>query len=82
MTEIGSLSMKPNFEKMSRQELRDYVRTHRDDLEALDALVNRRNPDSERIIFQPPKTKEEEQEQFELFKRIVDEKTRKKEAGS
>ena len=74
--------MKPNFEKMSRQELRDYVRTHRDDLEALDALVNRRNPDSERIIFQPPKTKEEEQEQFELFKRIVDEKTRKKEAGS
>ena len=72
--------MKPNFEKMSRQELRDYVRTHRDDLEALDALVNRRNPDSERIIFQPPKTKEEEQEQFELFKQIVEEKNRKKEA--
>lgn len=74
--------MKPNFEQMSRQELRDYVRTHRDDLEALDALVNRRNPDSQRIIFHPAKNKEEEQEQVELFKRIVEEKTRKKEAES
>lgn len=74
--------MKPNFEKMSRQELRDYVRTHRDDLEALNALVNRRNPNSERIIFYPPKTKQEEQEQFELFNRLVEEKTRKKEAES
>lgn len=74
--------MKPNFKEMSRQELRDYVRTHRDDLEALDALVNRRNPDSQRIIFHPPKNKEEEQEQVELFNRIVEEKTRKKETES
>lgn len=74
--------MKPIFEKMSRQELRDYVLAHRDDLEALDALVNRRKPESERIVFAPPKTKEEEQEQFELFKRIIDEKTRKKDSHS
>lgn len=74
--------MKPNFKEMSRQELRDYVRTHRDDLEALDALVNRRNPDSQRIIFHPPKNKKEEQEQVELFNRIVEEKTRKKETES
>jgi len=74
--------MKPIFEKMSREELRDYVLAHRDDLEALDALVNRQKPDSERIVFHPPKTKEEEQEQFELFKQIVDEKTRKKDSDS
>jgi len=74
--------MKPQFEQMTRKELRDYVRVHRDDLEALDALVNRRKPDSETIMFHPPKNKEEEQEQFELFKRIVDEKTRKKTAES
>jgi hypothetical protein len=42
--------------------------------------VNPRSPDSKAIIFHPPKNKEEEQEQFELFKRIVDEKTRKKTA--
>ncbi|MCL1470437.1 DUF6887 family protein [Argonema antarcticum] len=74
--------MKPQFEQMTRKELREYVLTHRDDLEALDALVNRRSPDSKAIMFHPPKTKEEEQEQFELFKRIVDEKTRKKTADS
>lgn len=74
--------MKPQFEQMTRKELRDYVRVHRDDLEALDALVNRRSPDAETIMFQPPKNKEEEQEQFELFKRIVDEKTRNKMAES
>jgi predicted AAA+ superfamily ATPase len=80
--EIGSLSMKPQFEQMTRKELRDYVRVHRDDLEALDALVNRRSPDAEVIMFHPPKNKEEEQEQLKLFKRIVDEKTRNKTAES
>ncbi|XWK90550.1 MAG: hypothetical protein U7127_11005 [Phormidium sp.] len=73
--------MKPNFEKMSRKELREYAIAHRgdDDIdEVLNILYSRRSPDSETIVFHPPKTKEEEQEQFELFKRIVDEKTRKK----
>ncbi|MFB2917552.1 MULTISPECIES: DUF6887 family protein [Aerosakkonema] len=77
--------MKPNFEKRSRKELREYAIAHRCDEdidEVLNILYTRRSPDSEAIWFHPPKTKEEEQEQFELFKRIVDEKTRKKEAES
>lgn len=77
--------MKPNFEAMTNAELKAYALAHRggdDDLEALRVLFSRRKPDSERIIFYPPKTKQEEQEQFELFKRIVEEKTRKTEAES
>lgn len=73
--------MKPNFEAMTNAELKAYALANRggdDDLEALRVLFNRRKPDSETIVFHPPKTKEEEQEQFELFKRIIDEKTRKK----
>lgn len=77
--------MKPNFEAMTNAELKAYALTHRggdDDLEALRVLFNRRKPDAETILFHPPKNKEEEQEQFELFKRIVDEKTRKKTSES
>jgi hypothetical protein len=77
--------MKPNFEAMTNAELKAYALAHRggdDDLEALRVLVSRRKPDAEAIIFHPPKNKEEEQEQLKLFKRIVDEKTRKKTAES
>ncbi|KAB8316640.1 hypothetical protein SD81_026095 [Tolypothrix campylonemoides VB511288] len=66
--------MKPDFEKMSRKELRAYVLANREDIEALEFLFSRRTPDKEAIWFHPPKTKQEEQEQFELFKRIVEEK--------
>lgn len=65
--------MKPNFEKMSRKELRAYILTHREDMEALEFMYSRRSPDSEAVWFHPPKTKEEEQEQFELFMRMADE---------
>ncbi|MCL1468577.1 DUF6887 family protein [Argonema galeatum] len=77
--------MKPNFEAMTNAELKAYALAHRggdDDLEALRVLFSRRKPDAETIIFHPPKTKEEEEEQFELFKRIVDEKTGNKTADS
>lgn len=43
--------MKPNFKEMSAKELRTYILAHRDDLEALDALVSRRTPDSEATIY-------------------------------
>ena len=66
--------MKPDFAKMSKPELRAYVLAHRDDLDALDALYHRRTPDSEAVWFHPPKTQEEEQQQFELFKRLISEK--------
>jgi hypothetical protein len=66
--------MKPDFEAMSKAELRAYVLSHRDDLEALDALVSRRSPDSEAVWFHPPTTPEEEQQQFELFKQMVNDR--------
>lgn len=66
--------MKPNFDEMSKAELKAYVLTHREDDEAIRALFRRRSPDSEAIVFHPPKTKEEEEKQFELFKQIVEKK--------
>lgn len=49
--ELGGLSMKPNFKKMSKKELTAYVLENREDMEALDALVDRRTPDSEATIY-------------------------------
>ena len=43
--------MKANFEKMSKKELTAYVLANREDMEALDALVSRRSPDSEATIY-------------------------------
>ena len=43
--------MKPSFETMTRQELKSYVLTHRDDKEALDLLMSRRSPDSEAVWY-------------------------------
>lgn len=75
--------MKPNFEAMTNAELRAYALEHRDeDIEALRVLFSRRKPDSQKAISHPPKTKQEEQEQFELFKRIVEEKEGQKNSES
>jgi hypothetical protein len=46
--------MKPDFEKMSTAELRSYVLSHRDNIDALDALVSRRTPDSEATWYPAP----------------------------
>ncbi|MGA9378750.1 MAG: hypothetical protein WBV73_08275 [Phormidium sp.] len=43
--------MKPNFEKMSKAELKAYILAHRDDDEAIHALFSRRTPDSEATIY-------------------------------
>ena len=37
---------KPNFEAMSKEELRAYVLTHRNDAEAIRALFSRRDPNA------------------------------------
>ena len=50
-TELGGLLMKQNFETMTRQELKSYVLTNRDDREAIDLLVSRRSPDSEAVWY-------------------------------
>ncbi len=60
--EPGGLLMKPNFETMTRQELKSYVLSHRDDREAIDLLMSRRSPDSEAVWYDastsPAQTKE------------------------
>jgi hypothetical protein len=66
--------MKPNFEEMTNKELREYALAHREDIEPLRILFNRRSPDSEAMLFYPPQTQEKEQQQFELFQKIVEEK--------
>ena len=48
--------MKPNFETMSKAELRAYVLKHKDDKEALRALMSRRDPNSIKYNF--PNTEE------------------------
>lgn len=49
--------MRPNFEEMSRRELRDYVLEHREDMEAFLTLMRRRNPpDSEATWYPAPCT--------------------------
>ncbi|MGB7439514.1 MAG: hypothetical protein WA919_00470 [Coleofasciculaceae cyanobacterium] len=51
--------MKPNFDKMSKTELKAYVLSHRDDDEAIRVLFSRRNPpDSEATWYGPMSTPE------------------------
>lgn len=51
--------MKPNFDEMSKAELKAYVLSHRDDDEAIRALFGRRNPpDSEATWYGPMCTPE------------------------
>jgi hypothetical protein len=64
--------MKPNFESMSTADLKAYVLSNRDDLEALDALVSRRTPDDQATWFHPPTSAEEEQQQFEAFRQRLE----------
>nr|WP_242040773.1 hypothetical protein [Coleofasciculus sp. FACHB-1120] len=62
----GALMMKPDFSKMTRQELRAYVLAHREDDEAIEALIKRRNPNSQKYRF--PKTEEDLREMEEILK--------------
>jgi len=43
--------MKPDFSKMTRQELRAYILTNREDDEAIAALIQRGNPNSPKFSF-------------------------------
>ena len=51
------IMMKPDFSQMSRPELRAYILAHRDNDDAIEALMNRRNPDSLTNAF--PRTDED-----------------------
>jgi hypothetical protein len=57
--DFGGLWMKPNFEEMSKAELKAYVLSHRDDDEAIRVFFGRRNPpDSEATWYGPMCTPE------------------------
>lgn len=64
----GTLTMtKPDFSRMSRQELRAYVLAHREDDDAIEALIKRGNPHSPKYPF--PQTEEDFREMEEILKR-------------
>ena len=58
---------KPDFSKMSRQELRAYVLAHREDDDAIEALIKRENPHSPKYPF--PQTEQDFSEMEEILKR-------------
>ena len=66
--------MKPDYDAMTKAELRAYILQNRDDLDALEAFFARRSPDSEATWFTPPKTEEEWQQQMEMVRPILERK--------
>jgi hypothetical protein len=71
MMEIGSFcQMKPNFSQMSKADLRAYVLQHREDDEALRALMSRRDPNAIRYNF--PSTEEGLRQTEEVIRRKIE----------
>lgn len=65
--------MKPDFDKMSRAELRAYVVAHCDDQEAFYKLVDRFNAESTNRVWHPcPKTPEDWAKVPELIKEQIE----------
>lgn len=62
--------MKPNFEKMSKAQLRTYVLEHREDEEALRALMSRRDPNGVKYSF--PNTEEGREQTKDVIKRKIE----------
>ncbi|MGK7882209.1 MAG: hypothetical protein AB4060_19230 [Crocosphaera sp.] len=62
--------MKPNFETMSKAELRAYVLKHKEDKEALRALMSRRDPNSIKYNF--PNTEEGREQTKAVIKRKIE----------
>ena len=62
--------MKPNFEIMSKAELRAYVLENKEDKEALRALMSRRDPNSIKYNF--PNTEEGREQTKAVIKRKIE----------
>lgn len=58
---------KPEFNNMTRQELRAYILTHREDDDAIEALIKRSNPNSPKYPY--PQTEEDFRMMEELLKK-------------
>lgn len=63
---------KPDFNLMSRTELKAYVLSHRDDLDAIEALFSRRSPTARVVKFPFPNTEMEWQQQQERFQALIE----------
>jgi hypothetical protein len=61
------ICMKPNFNEMSRKELRTYVLAHRDDDEAFYALADRISADAANKVPYPPLKSLEDIENYPEF---------------
>ncbi len=60
------MMMKPDFSKMTRQELRNYVLAYREDDDAIEALINKGNPHNLKYPF--PQTEDDFREMAEILK--------------
>jgi hypothetical protein len=58
---------KPDFSQMSRPELRAYILAHRDDDDAIEALIRMGNPDSP--VYPFPQTDEDLKAMEEILQR-------------
>jgi hypothetical protein len=58
---------KPNFDPMTRQEIREYILQHREDDDAIEALINKGNQNSPTYKF--PQTDEDLREMEAISKR-------------
>ncbi|HEY9654028.1 MAG TPA: hypothetical protein V6C50_00925 [Crinalium sp.] len=61
--------MKPDFESMSKADLRAYVLKNREDLEAVRSLMSRRSPHAVRYDF--PDTEEGQEQMREVLRRKI-----------
>jgi hypothetical protein len=62
--------MKPDFATMSKAELRAYILEHKEDLEALRALMSRRDPKAIKYNF--PNTEEGREQTKAALKRKIE----------
>ncbi len=58
--------MKPDFNQMSRTELRAYILANREDDDAIEALIKRRDPNSP--IYPYPQTEEDFKQMQEILR--------------
>ena len=66
--------MKPDFEKMSKAELRSYVMAHRDDNEAFYMLVDRLKADNKNAVRYPCPNSPED---WEKVPKLIEEQIKK-----
>lgn len=70
MVNGGLIMMKPNFDTMTRKEIREYILQHREDDDAIEALINKGNPNSPTYKF--PQTDEDLREMETILKQKLD----------